>query len=281
MPNFLRSALTVGAVAMALSTTQATADPVTVSETDLHAKYSGYLGPLKVIDVDLKSIYAPQTYRSSVRMKSTGFAALFGKFDTAATVTGYTQPKLRPVEFNHTHTGKKTRSTQVRWTDDTVIATANPPHGNLGNPPASTQQKLEATDTLTILAALTRPGVDLSKACDATYAAFDGKQRYDLTLEPLGPVEITPNITSAVSGPGYKCLMRYKEVAGYDEKLDRDEAFRAPITVWIAEVPGAKHRAIARFEADMGWFSAVVKLKQLDHLRPQTSGAQASASLTR
>lgn len=240
--------------------------------THIDAQYSGYLGPLKVIDVNLKTIWDNGSYRSSARMKSTGFAALFGNFDTSVNVTGYNKTTgLRPAVFQHTHTGKKTRSTQVEWKSDTVVAKANPEHGNMGHPPATMAQMLEATDTLTILAELTKPGVDLKQACSKTYKAFDGKQRYNLIMSPVGPAEITHSITPAVQGKGYKCQLRYKEIAGFkkkDKPKTRDEKFARPITVWIAEIPNRDQRVIARFQSDLGIFSATVKLKTLNITQP-------------
>jgi hypothetical protein len=226
----------------------------------------GHIGVFKALNMTLDDDRTADDYRISTRMVSGGWAVLFKHFDTRATVAGrIAGDALRPTTLTHQNLdGKKNRKTIATWTSDDVLTEATPDYGDMGSPPASKAQRLEAVDPMTALARLTATAP--AEACKATLRVYDGKQRYDLVMRPLGTDTLSKGESPALPGASFKCEMRYREIAGFKKKDNpQDEKFRTPITLWLSALPGTQRYVIVRMKADMGFASAVIKATKIEH----------------
>lgn len=256
----LAAALTLGLCLTAPPPARATAPTEHITITMV-----GHIGMFKALNMRLDDDRGVNDYRISTRMVSGGWAVLFKHFDTRASVSGVRAgDSLRPTTLTHQNLdGKKNRKTIATWTGDDVRTEADPDYGDMGSPPATKAQRAEAVDPMTALARLTATAP--AEACKATLHVYDGKQRYDLALRPLGVDTLSKGESPALPGPSFKCEMKYREIAGFKKKDNpQDEKFRTPITVWISALPGSDRYVIVRLKADMGFASAVIKATKIE-----------------
>lgn len=236
------------------------------TSSDMKIGMKGYIGPLKVLEVNIVQDWDGNEYRISSRTVSSGFAALFKHFDTRASTQGRREGnRLVPIRLTHQNMdGKKNRKTIVTWGGSDVVTEATPAYGGWGDPPATLAQKLEATDPMTALAKLTVSGLSPEAACSQTLHVFDGKQRYDLVMSPIGPDLLSKGESPALPGTAFKCRLIYKEVAGFKKRDNPEkEKFRAPIMLWISPI-GDDRYVISRLRADVGFGMATIKITRLE-----------------
>lgn len=236
------------------------------TSSDMKIGMKGYIGPLKVLEMNIVQDWSGNEYRITSRTVSSGFAALFKHFDTRASTQGRREGnRLIPIRLTHQNMdGKKNRKTIVTWGKDDVVTEATPEYGGWGDPPATLAQKLEATDPMTALAKLTVSGLSPEAACNQTLHVFDGKQRYDLVMNPIGPDHLSKGESPALPGTAFKCRLIYKEVAGFKKKDNpKEDKFRAPITIWLSPI-GSDRYVISRLRADVGFGTATIKITRLE-----------------
>ncbi len=147
--------------------------------------------------------------------------------------------------------GKKNRHVIVDYGADDVVTTATPRFGDMGFPPASHEQKMEAMDPLSAIIDLTL-GSQATPAnpCGGPIRAYDGKQRYDLRLKF---VERFTYKSAAYTGPALKCDVQYVELAGFKDKSDSEKTKDKGDVLWtnmiLADLDGGKVRPPLKIEA--------------------------------
>ena len=101
-------------------------------------------------DVKLR---ADETYEINSRVRTTGLADVFVDYDMRLGASGYVSPeRLQTYSYvSQNNDGKKNRRVELVYGDGDVAMTATPKFGNLGEPPASPPQKLEALDPISAL----------------------------------------------------------------------------------------------------------------------------------
>ncbi|MGC6499830.1 MAG: DUF3108 domain-containing protein [Henriciella sp.] len=183
--------------------------------------------------VDLK----PDTYRITSQVKTTGLADILVNYDMALAATGYVQKTgLETYAYGSQNSdGKKNRRVNIKYHPDSFDMTASPVFGDLGDPPASTEQVLDARDPITALISFAlEPRMVDEDPCGGPLKIFDGRQLTYLHLENQG---LTPVRSTAWSGDAYECHVRMERVAGYDaDEINRDSltAIDGPLRMWLA-----------------------------------------------
>ena len=154
--------------------------------------------------------------------------------------------------------GKTKRHVQAVWGQHDVSTSASPAYANLGDPPASLQQKLQASDPLTALVRMTIRG-SRETTCQRSYLFFDGKQLYALDF---GPVEdAPPSAREQRLGltDHFRCEVRFREVAGFNKKPAdrRNQGLERPIRVDFGQVGQGGPWVISGLHAQtpLGWAS--------------------------
>ncbi len=132
--------------------------------------------------------------------------------------------------------GRKNRSTEIKHHEDAVEVEVIPAHGNLGDPAATLEQKLEAMDPISGLLQLAlAPKSSPDKPCSGVAPVFDGKGRYNIHLENGRWVE-SIDVKGWKGRPAYICEVRYEELAGYKKKTAKEKAKQAKDIRWISMV---------------------------------------------
>lgn len=211
------------------------------------------VGRWKIATANLTADISPRSYSARARAKATGVLDWFVDYDFLVTSTGDVGPKgLKPARYvSSNKDGRKNRQVTVDFAPKEVIVAANPRYGDLGYPPASSEQKLEAMDPLAALVQLAlHADATPDNPCGGPIRAFDGKQRYDLVLTFTGRQTYK---SKAYKGPVLNCSVEYVEVAGFGEKSDkqrrRDDADLLWTNMLLAELDGGRVAAPIKLEA--------------------------------
>ena len=231
-----------------ISSSQAAAQPAR-APIKLTLDYDGRL-LIKVLDIEFVQDLGGGAFTSSVKMRSYGVLALFKRFDILASAQGRFQDgEARPQAFAYlNHDGKRVRDVKVAWSDDDVAMTSTPAFGNLGQPPASREQKLAAADPLTQMGSLATS----QAPCGAAWRMFDGKQLYSLTFGPPRPASSDDDARANGLINPVSCTVRYQEIAGFKAKpaAKRNGGLNGPIIAVIGELGAGGPWVFASMSAD-------------------------------
>jgi Protein of unknown function (DUF3108) len=228
----------------------------------LSLRYDGDLF-VKVLDVAIDQVLDGDHFSASAHIKTSGILALFRKLDLSAESQGRLENAVaEPKTFSYANIdGKKNRHVTAIWSGADVETLSQPVYPNMGDPPATREQRLEAADPLTVLTrlAVLPPG---QKPCQGVSHFYDGKQRYDLeyTDEGAAPTdhrERKLGLTNEVH-----CKLVYREVAGFKRKpsSERNQGLRRDITVGIGRLGGDGPWVISFLRAETILGSAEINL---------------------
>lgn len=199
--------------------------------------------------MDLK----PDTYSINGNVKTTGLADILVNYDLRLAASGYVrEDHLEPYAYiSQNRDGKKNRRVEMTYGKDDVAMTATPAFGNLGEPPATPAQKLEAADPLTaFLGHAFTPRPADGNPCGGPMKIFDGRQLTHLTFENAGLMDVK---TAAYRGKAYECHVSMDKVAGYDaDEISAKETLTGidgPLRMWMAPLDNGAYMPV-KIQAD-------------------------------
>ncbi len=233
----------------------------------------GYDGRMvvKVLDIQIEQKVDGQGFGSSARLISSGILRLLKNIDERASAQGRLEGgEAQPSEFQYQRVSSKThRRVRTIWSDGAVETVSTPPFANMGDPPATTQQKLAAADPLTqlIRVSLAR---SRERICPAAYHFFDGKQLYAIELyDPRSTYLDDREKQLGLTSP-FSCSARFREVAGFGKKDPRkhDQGMTRPMELSFARMAPSGPWVVSRLQAHTPIGSGNIELKRIS-----TSGA--------
>lgn len=260
----------IAATALALAApvrAQPPTDPIRLS-----LGYDGRLDLIKVLDMHFDQRVGPGGFSAGAQLRSYGILAAFKRFDIKASASGGMGGEgPQAQEFNYdNHDGERERLVKVNWRSDDVVATSSPPFGNLGDPPASREQRLAAADPLTQLTRLTL--AEPIRPCEGAPRFFDGKQLYELNfggahVEAPGDGFRALGVTKLV-----RCTVRYNEIAGFKKKAPskRNGGLKGPIRVAFGQIGADGPWVLADVRADTPIGPAQIVLRRAQIVRGQS-----------
>jgi hypothetical protein len=200
------------------------------------------LGRIKVAAATVEADISGASYAIRARAKSAGMADWFTDYNLFMTSTGRVTPGgLKPARYvSSNQDGARNRLVTVDFSDAEVSTTAIPKFGDLGFPPATPEQKLEARDPLAAIVQLAlHVEATPDNPCGGPIRVFDGKQRYDLVLTFNGRINWQSKV---YTGPALNCAITYVEHAGFKEKSEKrkakDKADMRWANIILAELEG-------------------------------------------
>jgi hypothetical protein len=253
------------AAAMALTVCGSARAQPPATPVRLSLAYDGRL-IIKVLDIHFDEQATPTGFGAAANLRSYGLLAAFKRFNVRASAHGPIQAGApQPGVFLYDNQdGKRERRVQVAWRGGEVAMSSTPAFGNLGQPPASLEQKLAAADPLTQLMRLTLAQTPAG-ICDGAPRFFDGKQLYALEFEhgetlTAGPGERALGMTNLV-----RCDVRYREIAGFKPKPPdkRGQGLKSQITITFGQLGPAGAWVIDKISADTVLGPAVIELKHV------------------
>lgn len=177
------------------------------------------------------------TYKIAGRVKTTGIADVFVDYDMRIAASGYVEDDgLRTYNYiSQNNDGKKNRRVEMTYGSNDVNMVARPRFGNLGEPPATPDQKLAARDPMSALINAAFTPRTTENPCGDTIKSFDGRQLTHLSFEYQKEVNIK---TKAYRGKAWECVVTLDRVAGF-KKGDRGknlDGIDGPMKIYFAEV---------------------------------------------
>ncbi len=199
------------------------------------------------------------TYSINSKVKTTGLADLLVNYDMNLSASGYVREDgLDTYAYVSQNNGGKNRRVEMTYNHSDVAMTATPRFGNLGEPPATPEQKLDANDPITALITFAleprAPGED---PCGGPIKVFDGRQLSWLILKNAGTRDIR---VKAWRGEAVECHVTLEKVAGYkagEANRDTLSGINGPLRMWLAPLPNGAHVPV-RIEADTDKIGKVV-----------------------
>ena len=232
--NYAR--LTLATLAVAGCPLAASAQSVEPPQ-QIYAQYSGSVLILKVADISLSAAFQDGTYSAAATFESGGLLRWFDDTNIEATTSGYRAPdSLRPYRYEHVnHASNKGRVVGINFDDGVAMPDVQPPFGSMGEPPANDEERAGALDPIsTLLGLMLSIQSDDADICQGRLPVFDGKARYDLRFNNVGPDDVR---TRGWSGEAIRCQAFIEPISGYDEgdRPDEQETNR-PVTIWLAPI---------------------------------------------
>ena len=217
------------------TTPPATATPRAASgpQNTIQLVWTVFLGGINLGTVGIKSSFSGDTYSAVSRLKTAGVVNSFYESvidaSSVGTVAGNT---ILPQKYDSNYNGEKSdQKVSLAYAADGIELFANPPY-DVNRFPVTEEQQRGTVDPLSgIVYALAGISVTPQKPCGDTVRVFDGRRRYDVDLRYVGKDNVSSS--GGYSGPTIKCLMQYKQVAGFKPNLTKNNALPA-ITVWFA-----------------------------------------------
>lgn len=192
-------------------------------------------------------------YTITSKVKTTGLADIFVNYDLGLQASGYIRPDhLETYAYiSQNNDGKKNRRVEMTYdtrnTDFTMTAT--PAFGDLGDPPATAEQALDANDPLTALITFgLEPRTDPDNPCGGPIKTFGGKELSHLHLEYAGMAKVK---SKAWKGQAVECHVTLERVAGFKKGASSNNisGIDGPIRMWLAPLENGTHMPV-RIEAD-------------------------------
>ncbi|OQW62423.1 MAG: hypothetical protein A4S17_07955 [Proteobacteria bacterium HN_bin10] len=162
-----------------------------------------------------------QTYQATAERRMTGLAgaALNRSQDYTYSVRGTVAADgtLRPTSYQHQGGRRREdrpngRLIRTTFTANDAITTATPGPANMGDPPATPEQRRNTIDQITAIAAMATATGD---PCARTLRVYmDGRARFDFAMSPNGSVTIN---SRAYRGPGVRCRVQFRPIAGFGD----------------------------------------------------------------
>lgn len=159
------------------------------------------------------------TANATREMKGWVGAALNRSQDYTYSVSGTVAAdgSLRPSQYQHQGGRRREdrpngRLIRATFTGNDVVTTASPGRANMGDPPATPEQRRNTIDQLTAIAAMVTATGD---PCSRTLRIYmDGRARFDFVLTPNGNVNVN---TRAYRGAAVRCRVQFRPIAGFGD----------------------------------------------------------------
>jgi len=172
-------------------------------------------------DFDFSFRQTGSAYTANASREMTGWvgAALRRSQDYTYSVSGTVADdgSLRPSQYQHQGGRRREdrpngRLIRATFTGNDVVTTASPGRPNMGDPPATPEQRRGTIDQLTAIAAMITAQGD---PCSRTMRVYmDGRSRFDFVFTPNGNVTIN---SRAYEGPGVRCRVQFRPIAGFSD----------------------------------------------------------------
>lgn len=200
--------------------------------------------------VDMK---ADKTFNIASRVRTTGLADIFVDYDMRLGASGYVRPDtLNTYSYvSQNNDGKKNRRVEMIYGRSDVDMAVSPKFGNLGEPPATPEQKMETKDPVTALIsyALEPRGDTPEELCGRTMKIFDGRQLTHLNLTYAKTERVR---SKAWKGQAVACDITMDRIAGYDaDEVNNDTltGIDGPLRMWLAPMPNGSYVPV-KIQAD-------------------------------
>ncbi|MEQ8354480.1 MAG: DUF3108 domain-containing protein [Kiloniellaceae bacterium] len=247
----------------------ASAEPVS-------AEYQVYFGGFHVLSAEALWQRSPGGYRIAGVAETQGFIGWLNPWKGDTETRGrLAAGKAVPQRFESRGTsddGEKLvrlRYDQAGGIAETLV---QPRQDEADRYPLPADPGKGTVDPLSVIAGLSEL-LQAGGRCEGSFAVFDGRKRYDLTVTDAGETQLAPTDYSIYAGPARGCRLDYKLLGGHRiERSKYAETARERI-VWVARPKADAPLIPVRLQIETAYGTV------MGHLTGYTEGPQAEARL--
>ena len=233
--------------------------------------YEVYLGGMHIFSMNVDMALRPGGYTVAAQGGTRGMIGWLYKWDIKVAAEGRDDAgAIRPSVYQSAMDWQKNpRITRLAFAEGGAydVQRTPPPDPDPDDDNTLPGQLPENTvDPLSLAVAATR-ALAANGQCAQTLPVFDGKRRYDLTTNDLGPATIAPNRYAMYHGPATRCGFTIDRISGFNKKYSRsrwDQDKEAPPTMWIAQVREGVPPVPVRYEGAIALGNMVIHLTKAE-----------------
>ncbi len=231
------------------------------SPQSLLLEYEALAAGFPIVTFAFRLEETPSAYSLDGRIQAVGAFRLFYRVDVRAESQGdLIHDAAQPRWHEHVFTSKgRDRVARLDYPGDGKVSAQLVPTEDSGRPKPTEQQTVDTLDPLSAILAM---GHRVARAgrCEGTFAVFDGRRRYDITLTDEGGERI--DAAPAYVGPVRRCHAAVRKIAGFS--FDHDyQPHTSNGRVWFASPrPGAPALPI-RIDFDGTWGLVEVRMTKV------------------
>jgi Protein of unknown function (DUF3108) len=240
-----------------------------------------YAGGVTLGKVDMNATIRGDQYHVVSNLQTGGMVNAFWQAEIQATANGTVAPKnFHPALYDSFATNRGDKKQEVSLTYDAggpVRLFANPPYSTTGYEVTPAEQKGTFDPMSAIVYLVSGVGVTADNICGVTLPVFDGRRRYDVEITKVKDTTVSMD-NGLYKGAAVLCELKYKQIAGFKQKIIKEGASFPPIHAWVATFPsavtGRNYVIPLRVWADTsyGVIAAVATTLKIDGAEPKPPG---------
>jgi len=234
--------------------------------------YDVYAGGFKALAATLDMDLDQKAYDMSLKASTQGMIGGLFPWEATYTTSGHAD-KGTPIPSMHTSRSswkKDEKITEMRYGPQGKLLKTTTQEDNKTSVKSDFDPKLteNAVDMLTgVLQIFQHAG--MTEKCEGSFPVFDGKRRFDITLQDAGVEHFEKSKYSSFTGDALRCTIKVKPVAGFKKKdanrgwlavQAHTEARKKPPTIWLGKLNGTGPMIPVRMEIASSYGTVVAHL---------------------
>jgi len=205
-------------------------------------------------------------YSLDFRAKATGLLRVIQRSQIVAYANGSVEPSRYRAERFHLRAKwrKKRRRVDIRFAPDGDLKLLVSPAEPGKRKPVPKALAAAGLDPLTALLHSTTVPLD-TKPCALKVPIFDGRRRFDIRLEYIGPVKLKRPVSPLLDRAAIKCRIHIRRVAGFTAKevRDMDRGRKRNAVIWVSKLRRLKMWMPVRFVYPSRWGRATGRVVKI------------------
>jgi hypothetical protein len=258
----LATILLASPASAALAAGGAGAEAPQAPASKLNIEMTIYAAGVTLGKVDLDATLRNNEYQAVSHLETAGVVNAFWKAKIQATSTGAlaSSGRFQPALYNAYSANRDNPPREVSVTFDSkgVRVYSNPAYDDLNEAPITDTQKKEGFDPVSaIVYIMSGAGLATSdNLCNVVAPVFDGRRRYNIEITKEKDVNVDMD-NGIYKGPAVQCLAKYKQIAGFRQRvLESSKKFpgiHAWVTTFPSKIPGQRYVVPLRVWADTSY----------------------------
>jgi hypothetical protein len=269
-PYFSRPSRLLGLlIAIAIAPPQAFASPV---QLDYELYYKGLRALTARFDLEL----GPKDYRISVDAETAGLVSVFVSWRNRSMSTGeVTDQGIEPRYHRQSGTWRGgTRSVTLSFDPQRQVAVeVEPPPKEDDRDPVPQELTMSTVDLLSAIVGV-QHAVASGRGCTGSWPVFDGRRRYDVSVEEIGTVHMAADDRSSYAGQAVRCRATYTQLAGSSHEPEAPRRKLTALDLWLAPVGQSSHPVLVQMRAEGSFGVATLYLREITRAAPAVAEAR-------
>ena len=227
-------------------------------------------------------VFQNGTYRVSSYFKTSGLVSVFWQAEIDAGSSGRVeQHDLKPYIYDsfYRRGSEKKQRVKLTYRPGAPPALLAVPKYNTTKYPVSDKEQEEGLDPMSaVTLILSGVKADAKNPCGTVAPVFDGRRRYNVEFTYVKDQAVKLG-DRAYSGMAHLCKVRYRQIAGYEQKIIKQNAHWPTIYALVADFPDAgapdgRYVVPVKLWSDTGWGRVTV---ELSHFKSADSGGDSKS----